>query len=48
MIFIKQLEKELRPEIDKILYHPFLIRISKCDLNFEQLQYFAVQYADYC
>lgn len=48
MMFIKQLEKELRPDIDKILYHPFLIRISKGDLSHAQLQYFAIQYAYYC
>jgi pyrroloquinoline-quinone synthase len=48
MSFIKDLEKELRPEIDKILYHPFLIRIAKGDMNLEQLQYFAIQYAEYC
>jgi len=47
-MFIKKLEKELRPEIDKILYHPFLLRIAKGDMSHEQLQYFAIQYADYC
>lgn len=48
MKYVIQLEKELRPEIDKILQHPFLQRIAKGELNFKQLQYFAGQYSIYC
>lgn len=48
MNFIKKLEKELKPEIDIILSHPFLKRIEKGDMSFEQLQYFAIEYAEYC
>ena len=48
MRFIKQLEKELRPDIDKILQHPFLKRIEQGNMSFGQLQYFAGQYAIYC
>lgn len=48
MRFIKELEKELRPEIEVILNHPFLKRISSGEMTFTQLQYFAGQYSIYC
>jgi len=48
MRYVIQLEKELRPEIEKILHHPFLQRIAKGELSFKQLQYFAGQYSIYC
>lgn len=48
MKFIKNLENDLQPEIDKILKHPFLNRIASGDLSHAQLQYFAIQYAEYC
>lgn len=48
MDFFTQLEESLRPEIDKILTHPFIKRIEDGWLNEEQLKYFAKQYGVYC
>lgn len=48
MDFFKELEKELREGIDKILKHPFLKRIKKSSLSKKQLRYFAEQYSVYC
>ncbi len=48
MKFFKDLEKQLEPEIEKILDHKFLKRISSGELSLNQLQYFGLQYWHYC
>ena len=48
MDFFKKIEKELESDIQKILQHPFLERITTASLNLKQLQIFAEQYAIYC
>ena len=48
MDFFKKIEKELESDIQKILEHPFLERITTASLNLKQLQIFAEQYAIYC
>ena len=48
MTFFTELEKELQPQIDKILHHPFISRIKDGWLDKDQLQYFTEQYAIYC
>ncbi len=45
--FFKELEKELQPQIEKILNHRFIHRIQDGYLNKKQLQYFALQYSIY-
>ena len=45
--FLKDLEAELQPKIDKILNHRFIHRILDGWLNKEQMQYFALQYGIY-
>ena len=46
--FFDQLGKELQPQIDKILHHPFVSRIKDGWLNESQLKYFVGQYGIYC
>lgn len=48
MDFFTELEAELKPQIDKILHHPFLNRIKDGWLNEKQLKYFVGQYGIYC
>ncbi len=45
--FFKELEEELKPQIEKILNHRFIHRIRDGYLNKQQLQYFALQYSIY-
>jgi pyrroloquinoline-quinone synthase len=46
--FIRNLEQELQPNIEKILKHPFIQRIHDAWLNKAQLQYFVKEYNVYC
>jgi pyrroloquinoline-quinone synthase len=46
--YFRDLESELKPDIDKILNHPFIGRLHDAWLNKAQLQYFACQYNIYC
>lgn len=46
--FIVELEYELRPLIDKVIFHPYLNKLVAKELTTEQLKQFCIQYSWFC
>ena len=46
--YLIQLEVELKPSIQRILDHPFIVALDNHVLDLEQIKVFALQYGIYC